>query len=237
MQTYVVMVNMNIHKLVILTLVASMIFFPINQTTAYRVDNVKLKFVLSNFSGPKDSKCIILVDVPKNGGKATHYDVFEIRDTSTFWIYERGLEQDSHEGFLEPKLSDMDFIIFVDSKQGSQDGFSLKITAYDDSSSSSTATYLCGDYYSNDAEILIFELSYSADYDYFHLPFYRADAIYYHRDLPNYQNGYRATDWGNIWQYLTPYFTSGNEQLIEDMLKYFTFPAKTSDAPLPPGIT
>ncbi|MHA1686719.1 MAG: hypothetical protein ACTSYD_09985 [Candidatus Heimdallarchaeaceae archaeon] len=229
-------VKINVRKTFVLIISITMLCFAVNQTAAYRIDNVKLKFVLSNFNGDKDSKCIILVDVPENGGKATHYAVFEIKDTTTFWIYERGLEQDSHEGFLEPKLSDIDFIIFIDSKQGPSDTFDLIITSYDDDNSYSTYSYLCGDDHANDATILIFELKYEEDTNYFHLAYKRADAIYHHQDDPIYQNGYEEADWISIWQYLTPYFASGNEQVVENMLKNFSFPAKTSDISLPPGL-
>ena len=215
----------------------------IPQTQGYTVANVKLKLSLTNINSSEssDSKCVILVDTPPNGGKAQKYAVFEITTKTSFWIYERGYEQNSHEGYTELYLDEMDFIIVITSDltgNGFQD-FTLTITSYytyhGTTYSSTTSPGDFGDSAYNDLKIAIYQLQNENGA----FVFTYSDAVArYYRDNGqwSWHHGYSRSDWEGIWQYLTLYLNTGNEQVIEDMLLYFNFP-KILYPSTPGGVT
>ncbi len=192
-------------------------------TNAYFKDDVEIFFNGSGLNSG-DEKLIILVDVPSYGGKAIRYFMYEIYDNDDWW-FDEARSGNTHEGAVEINLNYMDFLIIVNSDSDDNDNwddFSVKMTVYDSGVSSTTTTYEFGDSAGNDFRIAVFQLRGAL------LSFANNG-----KTVASYRNDgvkgsdwsvYSDADWKDLWTYLDDYFSSGEENEVEDMLNFVNFP-------------
>ncbi|MHA1400798.1 MAG: hypothetical protein ACTSQE_10675 [Candidatus Heimdallarchaeaceae archaeon] len=193
-------------------------------TYAYFKDDVEIYFNGWGLDA-EDDKLVILVDVPSNGGEAVKYFMYEIYDNDDWW-FDEARTGNTHEGAVEIYLHHMDFLIIVNSDSdddGNWDDFNVVMTVYDSGESSTTIKYEFGDSAGNDLLIAVFQLdggylSFSNDGK--TVASYRNDGV-----KGSDWSVYSDADWADLWNYLDDYFSSGEENEVEDMLKYCDFPA------------
>jgi len=96
------------------------------------------------------------------------------------------------------------------------------MTVYDSGTSSTTKTYEFGDSAGNDFRIAVFQLSggyLSFSNDGKTVASYRNDGV-----KGSDWSVYSDADWKDLWSYLDDYFSSGEENEVEDMLNFVNFP-------------